>query len=37
MAREKAKRRLQNAPRTRKIERAGVLIADAAKQIRRFF
>ena len=34
MAREKAKKRLQNAPRTRKIERAGVLIADTAKQIR---
>ena len=34
MAREKAKKRLQNAPRTRKIECASVLIADTAKQIR---
>ena len=34
MTKEKAKKRLQNRPQTRKIERAGVLIADTAKQIR---
>ena len=34
MTREKAKKRLQNTPRTRKTECVGVLIADTAKQIR---